>query len=127
MGVPLFPDQMRYVVGELVMTANSRKGLPEPLQSRCLVLDLADLTIDQLRYFAQTEGTRRCLPDAAMAALMDVFDCLAIKDAGLSLRTVSRTLDRSQMLVCKPIEPRRVCRRLICLSYAAISDLSRAA
>ena len=24
-------------------------------------------------------------------------------------------------------EPRRVCRRLICLSYAAMSDLSRAA
>ncbi len=26
-----------------------------------------------------------------------------------------------------PREPRRVCRRLVCLSYAAMSDLSRAA
>ncbi|MEN8896773.1 MAG: peptidase, partial [Yoonia sp.] len=86
-----------------VMTANSRQGLPEPLQSRCLVLDLADLTTDQLRHFAQTEGARRCLPDPAMAALMDVFDCQAIKDAGLNLRTVSRMLDRAQTLVCKPI------------------------
>ena len=86
-----------------VLTANSRQGLPEPLQSRCLVLDLADLTTDQLRHFAQTEGARRCLPDPAMAALMDVFDCLATKNAGLSLRSVSRMLDRAQTLVCKPI------------------------
>ncbi|ALI56899.1 AAA family ATPase [Celeribacter marinus] len=86
-----------------VMTANSRRGLPEPVQSRCLVLDLADLTTDQLRHFAQTEGARRCLPDPAIAALMDVLDCLAIKNSGLSLRTVSRTLDRAQTLVCKPI------------------------
>ena len=27
----------------------------------------------------------------------------------------------------RDLEPRRVCRRLICLSYAAMSDLSRAA
>lgn len=86
-----------------VMTANSRKGLPAPLQSRCVVLDLPDLTRDQLRHFAKIEGARRGLPDPAMAALMDVFDCGAIKNAGLSLRTVSRMLDRAQTLVCKPI------------------------
>ena len=68
-----------------------------------MVLDLPDLTTDQLRHFAQTEGARRCLPDPAMAALMDVFDCRAIKDASLSLRTVSRMLDRAQTLACKPI------------------------
>ena len=45
-----------------VMTANSRNGLPEPLQSRCVVLDLPDLTTDQMRQFAVTEGTRRGLP-----------------------------------------------------------------
>ena len=84
-----------------VLTANSRQGLPEPLQSRCLVLDLADLTTDQLRHFAQTEDARRCLPDPAMAALMDVFDCGAIKNAGQSLRTVSRMLDRAQTLACQ--------------------------
>ena len=84
-----------------VLTANSRQGLPEPLQSRCVVLDLPDLTRDQLRQFAQTEGMRRGLPDPAMAALMDVFDCGAIKNAGQSLRTVSRMLDRAQTLACQ--------------------------
>jgi hypothetical protein len=32
-----------------------------------------------------------------------------------------------QKMVNAQTEPRRVCRRLICLSYAAMSDLSRAA
>lgn len=86
-----------------VMTANSRQGLPEPLQSRCAVLDLPDLTPDQLRHFAETEGARRDLPAPAMAALMDVFDCGAIINSGLSLRTVSRMLDRAQTLTCQPM------------------------
>ncbi len=86
-----------------VMTANSRQGLPEPLQSRCMVLDLPDLTTGQLRHFAETEGARRGLPDSAMAALMDVFDSGAIKNARLSLRTVSRMLDRAQTLACQPM------------------------
>ena len=86
-----------------VMTANSRVGLPEPLQSRCMVLDLPDLTMGQLRQFAETEGARRGLPDPAIEALMDVFDCGAIAHAGLGLRTVSRMLDRAQTLACQPM------------------------
>ncbi|MEP0963757.1 MAG: AAA family ATPase [Roseobacter sp.] len=86
-----------------VMTANSRQGLPEPLLSRCVVLDLPNLTTEQLRGFAETEGARRGLPDPAMAALMDVLDCGAIKNADLSLRTVSRMLDRAQTLACQPM------------------------
>lgn len=86
-----------------VMTANSRQGLPEPLQSRCMVLDLPDLTTGQLRHFAETEGARRGLPDPAMLALMDVFDCGEIENASLSLRTVSRMLDRAQTLACQPM------------------------
>lgn len=86
-----------------VMTANSRKGLSEPLQSRCVVLDLPDLTTGQLRQFEQTEGHRRSLPGPAMAALMDVFESGAISNASLSLRSVSRMLDRAETLVHKPL------------------------
>ena len=86
-----------------VLTANSRHGLPEPLQSRCVVLNLPDLTTVQLRQFAKTEGTRRGLPDPAMSALMDVFDCDMIANANLSLRTVSRMLDRAQTLASHPM------------------------
>ena len=86
-----------------VLTANSRRGLPDPLQSRCIVLDLPDLTTAQLRQFASIEAARRGLPKAAIAALMDVFDCGAIANASLSLRTVSRMLDRAQTLAGRPM------------------------
>ena len=68
-----------------VMTANSRQGLPDPLQSRCVVLDLPDLTPSQLRQFAETEGARRDLPDPALAALMDARDQDAIGRLGCYL------------------------------------------
>jgi hypothetical protein len=64
---------------------------------------LPDLTIAQLRRFADTEGTRRGLSDPAKAALLDVFECGAITKASLSLRTVSRMLDRAQTLACQPM------------------------
>ncbi len=85
-----------------VMTANSRVGLPAPLQSRCVVLDLPGLTPDQLRAFAEIEGKRRSLPDPALGALMDIFDCGAIRSSELSLRTVSRMLDRAEALSNRP-------------------------
>ncbi|MEL7281500.1 MAG: AAA family ATPase [Pseudomonadota bacterium] len=86
-----------------VMTANGREGLPEPLQSRCVMLDLPDLTIDQLRDFACSEGRRRGLPEPALAAVLDVFDSTAISNARLSLRIVSRMLDRAEMLAQQPM------------------------
>ncbi len=63
---------------------------------------------DQMRYDPcemgdNSQRPRRDLPDPAMAALMDVFDCDAIANAGLSWRTVSRMLDRAQTLTCQPV------------------------
>ncbi|MEL6467991.1 MAG: AAA family ATPase [Pseudomonadota bacterium] len=86
-----------------IMTANGRDGLPEPFQSRCVVLDLPDLTVAQLRDFAVAEGARRGLPGTAVAALVDVFDCGAISRARLSLRTVARMLDRAETLANQPM------------------------
>lgn len=86
-----------------VMTANSRDGLPEPLQSRCVVLDLPDLTVAQLRDFAVAEGARRGLPGTAVAALVDVFDGGAISNRRLSLQTVARMLDRAETLANQPM------------------------
>ncbi|MEJ6390577.1 AAA family ATPase [Gymnodinialimonas ulvae] len=86
-----------------IMTANSRDGLPEPFQSRCVVLDLPDLTAQQLRDFAVAEAARRGLPEAAVAALVDLFDSGAISNARLSLRTVARMLDRAETLANQPI------------------------
>lgn len=86
-----------------VLTANSRMGLPEPLRSRCVVLDLPDLSRTQLRDFALTEGERRGLPEPSLSALDDVFEHGMLADRTLSLRTVSRMLDRAEALVSRPV------------------------
>ena len=85
-----------------VLTANSRRGLPEPLQSRCVVLDLPDLTRVQLRDLALTEGERRGLSGASLSALDGVFEHGMLADYSLSLRTVSRMLDRAETLSTRP-------------------------
>ncbi|WP_245218086.1 hypothetical protein [Ruegeria sp. HKCCE3926] len=58
---PFFQVKMDMSWVNWVMTANSRQGLPEPFQSRCVVLDLPDLTTGQLRDFAINEAARRGL------------------------------------------------------------------
>lgn len=86
-----------------VLTANSRKGLPEPLQSRCVVLDFPNLSRTQLRDFAISEGERRGLPEPSLSALDDVFEHGMLADRPLSLRTVSRMLDRAEALISRLI------------------------
>lgn len=61
-----------------VLTANSRMGLPEPLQSRCVVLYIPDLTRTQLRDFALTEGERMELKTCAMTQTPII--CIEIKE-----------------------------------------------
>ncbi|WP_039019771.1 AAA family ATPase [Halocynthiibacter namhaensis] len=100
---PFFQIRFDMSWANWVMTANSCAGLPAPLQSRCVVLDLPGLTVEQLRQFAEIEGKRRSLPDPAIAALMEIFDRGLTNDADLSLRSVSRMLDRAQTLANRPI------------------------
>ena len=76
-----------------VMTANSRDGLPDFLQSRCVILELPDLTTEQLHTFAITEGRERGLSEPALESLNDVFDSELMKNKKLDLRSVNRMLD----------------------------------
>ncbi len=86
-----------------VMTASSRRGLPEPFQSRCVVLDLPDITTVQLSDFALAEARQRDLSDPATEALADVFETGAMGNNRLSLRTVARILDRAEALANQPV------------------------
>ena len=100
---PFFQIRFDMSWANWVLTANSRKGLPEPLQSRCLVLDLPDLTRTQLRDFALTGGERRGLPKPSLSALDAVFEHEVWADHTLSLHTVSRMLDRAEALISRPV------------------------
>lgn len=100
---PFFQIRFDMSWANWVLTANSRKGLPEPLQSRCVVLDLPDLTRTQLRDFALTEGQRRGLPEPSLSALDGVLEHEIWAEHTLSLRTVSRMLDRAETLISRPV------------------------
>lgn len=100
---PFFQIRMDMSWVNWVMTANSRQGVPEPLQSRCVVLDLPDLTAEQLRDFALAEAARRGLPEPATEALAAVFETEKIGYGRLSLRTVARMLDRAEALAKHPM------------------------
>lgn len=86
-----------------VMTANSRQGLPDPLLSRCVVLDMPDLTVSQLLNFIEVQGAKRNLPKAAIDATSDAVHRSMAAGVAPSLRTVSRILDRAEFLVQKPV------------------------
>lgn len=81
-----------------VMTANSRWGLPAPLLSRCVVLDLPDLTGSQLQVFVEEQGAKRGLSRVAIDATSDTIQRATTAGCTPSLRTVNRMLDRVEFL-----------------------------
>jgi hypothetical protein len=85
-----------------VMTVNNRQGLPEPLQSRCTVLDLPALSTPELVAFARRQGEHRNLPETAISSLEDILCRRASRAHNYSLRDVNNMLDRAEMLVSRP-------------------------
>ncbi|GAA4227501.1 hypothetical protein GGQ68_004363 [Sagittula marina] len=86
-----------------VMTANSRWGLPAPLLSRCVVLDLPDLTGAQLQVFVEEQGEGRGLPQTAIDATSDAIQRVIVAGRTPSLRTISRMLDRAELLAQRQV------------------------
>lgn len=87
-----------------VMTANSRWGLPAPLMSRCVVLDLPDLTEAQLKIFVEEQGAKRSLPRPAIDATLEAIQRrMAAAGRTPSLRTVSRMLNRAELMAQRPV------------------------
>jgi hypothetical protein len=87
-----------------VMTANSRWGLPAPLLSRCVVLDLPDLTGSQLQMFVEEQGAKRGLPRPAIDATLGAIQRrMAAAGRTPSLRTVSRMLNRAELMAQRPV------------------------
>jgi hypothetical protein len=86
-----------------VMTANSRRGLPEPLLSRCPPLVLPALTLSDLIGFAQREGAARGLTTPALDAIIETLQQHRDRADALSLRVVQRMLDRAEQLERRPV------------------------
>jgi hypothetical protein len=86
-----------------VLTANDGRSVPAPLRSRCPVINLPDISAAQMAAFAETEGRKLGLSDAALGAILDALDrAPAMIGRRLSLRDVIRMLDRGEALEERP-------------------------
>lgn len=86
-----------------VMTANYVQKVPEPVRSRCQLIQLPDITPVQLNAFVKAQGLKMGLSDPGVEAILEALD-RAPKLLGrrLSLRDVIRALERGEGLEERP-------------------------
>jgi len=86
-----------------VLTSNTVENVPEPVRNRCLVIEIPDLTIEQLEAFAVKNGRAIGLSEAAIeSVVMAISQAPVVTGRRLSLRDVVRMLERAEMLEGRP-------------------------
>ncbi|MEP0963444.1 MAG: AAA family ATPase [Roseobacter sp.] len=86
-----------------VLTANSLRGLPEPLLSRCPPLELLLVSKQHLVGFAQRLGKVHSLPDEAISVIEEIILSCHGDIGGPSLRTVKRMIERAEIAYTRPL------------------------
>ena len=89
-----------------VLTANDVGLVPEPVRSRCEIVQLGDLSVEELSGFAERQATRLGLPVVAADAVRQAIERTATTGCcqrRLSLRDVSRMLGRAEEMFARPI------------------------
>ena len=81
-----------------ILAANSLRGLPEPLLSRCHVVQLPPLTLADLYGFAHREATRRGLSEPSIDAITATLAAAGPRAEALCLRTVLRMVERAAVM-----------------------------
>ena len=86
-----------------VLTSNTIENVPEPVRNRCQVIEIPDLTLEQLQTFACKEGAKAQLSQDSLVAVSATIS-LAPKVTGrrLSLRDVVRMLERAEVMELRP-------------------------
>jgi len=86
-----------------VITANTIDDVPETLRSRCQVIQLSDITLEQMLDFARVQGQKMDLSEAAIAAVLDTIKAApGVLKRRLSLRDVARFLETAEALQMQP-------------------------
>jgi hypothetical protein len=86
-----------------VLTSNNVENLSEPVRNRCQVIEIPDVTTEQLQEFAVKKGVDFGLSEAAVEAVMMAVDQAPIVTGRrLSLRDVVRMLERAEMMEGRP-------------------------
>lgn len=86
-----------------VLTANSLRGLPEPLLSRCPPLELHEVSKQHLIDFAWRLGTSRGLSDDAIAIIGEIIERSRSGKNRPSLRTIKRMIERAEVAAARPL------------------------
>ena len=86
-----------------VLTSNTIKNVPETVQNRCQVIEIPDMTTEQLQEFAIKKGVNHALSEAAVGAVvMAITQSPVVTGQRLSLRDAVRILERAEMLEGRP-------------------------
>ena len=87
-----------------VLTSNTIENVPEPVRNRCQVIEIPDLTLDQLQTFASKEGAKaRLSQDSLEAVVAAIILAPGVAGRRLSLRDVVRMLERAEVMEEKPL------------------------
>lgn len=86
-----------------VLTSNNVENVSEPVRNRCQVIEIPDVTTEQLQEFAIKKGVNLALSSAAVeAVIMAIAQAPVVTGRRLSLRDAVRMLERAEMLEGRP-------------------------
>jgi len=86
-----------------MLTSSKVENVSEPVRTRCQVIEIPDVTTEQLQEFAVKKGADCGLSEAAVeAVLMAVDQAPVVTGRRLSLRDVVRMLERAEMMEGRP-------------------------
>ena len=88
-----------------VLTSNDAPLVPEPLLSRCLVINLRPITCAELKGFTRGQAVRRKLTETSVEVIEHVIEqSMRGQKPDVSLRDVVRMLRRAEVLECRPLQ-----------------------
>ena len=86
-----------------ILTSNNVENVPEPVRNRCQLIEIPELSRDQLQDFAFKKGGELGLSEAALdSVVMAIDQALVVTGRRLSLRDVVRMLERAEVLDGRP-------------------------
>lgn len=87
-----------------ILTSNNLDQVPEPLRTRCHVIECPHLLQHQLVQVAERIGVKACLSDLSLDAALTVIEqAYSRMQRPMNLRDVGRIIDRAAALETKPL------------------------
>ncbi|WP_165802886.1 AAA family ATPase [Pelagivirga sediminicola] len=86
-----------------IMTANRLDTIPEPLRTRCRIVRLSGMSVDELMFAAHDIGCDRKLEESAIEPLRGLLASYPEGHHSLNLRTVTRLIEGLEAVQARPM------------------------